>query len=161
MAVGTAVSTHPTRYRAHPQSGGILYGFPGAKLAGVRALIHSEHGRTFPESGIGCGCTVFPVYHCCLCRVRTARARSRTRWVCPHQEIEVLYNGVDFSRCAFDRPKCTPTPERGRRRHRASVAWALVPVKNYPPAIACYPGLSRRTRSSSSPGDGPKAQRRR
>jgi sugar transferase (PEP-CTERM/EpsH1 system associated) len=112
-----------------------FYGFLGAKLAGVPAIVHSEHGRTFDER-----------------RVRFAVQRLMTRFTnavfavsaqlkadlvrhvgIPDHAIDVLYNGVDLERFG---------QAAARDQHRA--AWGvatgdvvigsvgrLVPVKNY------------------------------
>jgi sugar transferase (PEP-CTERM/EpsH1 system associated) len=77
-----------------------FYGFAGAKLARVPALVHSEHGRTFSDR-----------------RARFAAQRVMTRYTdavfavsgqlkadlvrhvgIPAAAIEVLYNGVDLDR---------------------------------------------------------------
>jgi sugar transferase (PEP-CTERM/EpsH1 system associated) len=77
-----------------------FYGFAGAKLARVPALVHSEHGRTFSDR-----------------RARFAVQRLMTRYTdavfavsgqlkadlvrhvgIPDSAIEVLYNGVDLGR---------------------------------------------------------------
>jgi len=112
-----------------------FYGFLGAKLAGVPAIVHSEHGRTFDDR-----------------RVRFTLQRWMTRFTdavfavsgqlkadlvrhvgLPDHAIDVLYNGVDLDRFG-------DTSSRERQR----AAWGivpgelvigsvgrLVPVKNY------------------------------
>lgn len=122
-----------------------FYGFLGAKLAGVRALIHSEHGRTFPDKWHRLWVQqLFSRYTTAVFAVSEQLKRDLVREVgLPAPRIEVLYNGVDFSRCVLiDR-------ESVRRRLRADVndivigsVGRLAPVKNYPLLLRAVQGLT-------------------
>ncbi|MHB8624058.1 MAG: glycosyltransferase [Sulfuricaulis sp.] len=111
-----------------------FYGFLGAKLAGVRVVIHSEHGRPFPDKP-----------H----RMRLQRFLSRftdrifsvskqlkqdlvTHIGIPAARIDVLYNGVDTNMtCARDRTAV----RRELNLHDSDIVIGsvgrLVSVKNY------------------------------
>jgi sugar transferase (PEP-CTERM/EpsH1 system associated) len=106
-----------------------FYGVLGAKLAGVPAIIHSEHGRTFPETP----------RRAWMQRVLWKRADRtfavskrlqddmiREIGVSP-ENFEVLYNGVDIARFAANEAA-------GHNAHPVVVGSVgrLVAVKNYP-----------------------------
>jgi sugar transferase (PEP-CTERM/EpsH1 system associated) len=109
-----------------------FYGVLGARLAGVPVVIHSEHGRTFPESPR-----------------RAFMQRTLWRWanatfavskrlqedmirqigVSP-ERFEVLYNGVDIER--FKSDSAVPPPDTAKNEVIIGSVGRLVQVKNYP-----------------------------
>jgi sugar transferase (PEP-CTERM/EpsH1 system associated) len=135
-----------------------FYGFAGAKLARVPALVHSEHGRTFSDR-----------------RARFAAQRVMTRYTdavfavsgqlkadlvrhvgIPAGTIEVLYNGVDLGRFGRGAPR---PGEQADARAAIRHAWGLGPeafvvgsvgrlvaVKNYALLLRAFAaaGLARR-----------------
>lgn len=121
-----------------------FYGFLGAKLAGVGVLVHSEHGRTFPDKWHRLSVQrFFSRYTATVFAVSEQLKRDLVREVgLPAARIEVVYNGVDLSRCVpIDR-------ESVRRRLGAGVSdivigsvGRLVPVKNYPLLLRAVRGL--------------------
>lgn len=136
-----------------------FYGFLGTKLAGVRALIHSEHGRTFPDKWHRLWVQrFFSRYTGTIFAVSEQLKRDLVREVgLSAARIEVLYNGVDLSRCVLiDR-------ESVRRRLGAGVSdivigsvGRMVPVKNYPLLLRAVRGLAANAGISVVlVGDGP------
>lgn len=125
-----------------------FYGFLGAKLARVPALIHSEHGRTFPDKWHRLWVQrLFTRYTDTVFAVTQQLKRELVREVgLPATRIEVVYNGVDLSRCV-------PTDRESVRRHLgASVGdivigsvGRMVPVKNYPLLLRAVQGLAENT----------------
>lgn len=109
-----------------------FYGALGAILGGVRRLVHSEHGRTFPEKKhraliqrwlLGSADFAFAVSHR-LQRDLVEQLRL------PPDRFEVIHNGVDVSRfqgsgsVRQSKPPSAPVIIGSVGR--------LVPVKNYP-----------------------------
>jgi len=134
-----------------------FYGAVAAKIARVPHVIHSEHGRTFPETRLrswvqralvrGTDCT-FAV---------TARLREDlVRYIgLPASRIEVLYNGVDLGKFSAARPPRAPDAPI-----RIGSVGRMVPVKNYPlllEALAKLPADCRWT--CRLVGDGPERDR--
>jgi sugar transferase (PEP-CTERM/EpsH1 system associated) len=120
-----------------------FYGVLGARLAGVPAVIHSEHGRTFPESP----------RRALLQRLLWGRAdfkfavsnqlrkdMIREIRVSP-AHFEVLYNGVDIERFKADRT----TPQRNEIV--IGSVGRLVQVKNYPLLLKAMARLPAGTRA--------------
>lgn len=108
-----------------------FYGALAAKLAGVRAVVHSEHGRTFPEK-----------WHRALLQRwllrSTACAFAVSRQLAEQLVTEigvrpgtfkVIYNGVDTAKFAA-------AANCGRRQHHDGIVIGsvgrLAAVKNYP-----------------------------
>jgi sugar transferase (PEP-CTERM/EpsH1 system associated) len=140
-----------------------FYGFAGAKLARVPALVHSEHGRTFSDR-----------------RARFAAQRLMTRYTdavfavsgqlkadlvrhvgIPADAIEVLYNGVDLGRFCRGAPQAVAQQTGAPVDARAAVRreWGIEPealvvgsvgrlvaVKNYALLLRAFAaaGLARR-----------------
>lgn len=107
-----------------------FYGIIGARLARVRGIVHSEHGRTFPEkahrawlqrrllSGID---ATFAVSGCLK--------KDLIREIgIPESQISVLYNGVDLRRFEAGPAQFGGT---GRGELVIGAVGRLVEVKNY------------------------------
>lgn len=126
-----------------------FYGFLGAKLAGVRALIHSEHGRVLPDSPRRMALQRW------LLRFTDAafsvsdqlRRDLITHLRVPDGRFETIYNGVDVTRIA--------SADRASARRAFGVAddeivigsvGRLVPVKNYELLLRAFSRLRARTR---------------
>ncbi len=117
-----------------------FYGLPAARLAGVPAVIHSEHGRTFPEKRLrvivqrlllrhaDAAFTVSEQLRADL--VRELRLRS--------DRLDVLYNGVDIARF---HPAVRSASCEGTRPLRIGSVGRLVPVKNYPLLLKAFASL--------------------
>ncbi|MHB8742772.1 MAG: glycosyltransferase [Sulfuricaulis sp.] len=116
----------------NPES--FFYGFLGAKLAGVRVLIHSEHGRTFPDKPNRMRLQrLLSQYTNRIFSVSEQLKQDLTTHVgIPAACIEVLYNGVDTNK--------THARDRIAVRQELNVCDSdivigsvgrLVPVKNY------------------------------
>jgi sugar transferase (PEP-CTERM/EpsH1 system associated) len=118
-----------------------FYGIAGAKMSGVRATIHSEHGRDFPEkwhrawlqrrllSGVTCS---FAVSECLKRELVKEIGLSPDR-------LRVLYSGVDTA-------KFSPGTKAGAARDRNEIVIGsvgrLVEVKNYPLLVRALARLS-------------------
>jgi sugar transferase (PEP-CTERM/EpsH1 system associated) len=109
-----------------------FYGYLAARLARIPVVVHSEHGRTFPEQPLRA-----MIQRLLLRGVDAAFAVSAQLRADLVRELgidgtrmEVLYNGVDTS-CfrAFDAPAAPPGASGGRLR--IGSVGRLVPVKNY------------------------------
>lgn len=111
----------------------LLYGLPAARIGGVPAVIHSEHGRAVPElrrrafvqrlllRGADAAFAVSAQLRGDLAReLQLAEGR-----------FEVIYNGVDVKTFHPTEPGAGPENRPGRTLRIGSVG-RLVPVKNYP-----------------------------
>jgi len=110
------------------------YGFLGARLAGVARIVHSEHGRTFDDRAIRY--RIQRLFSRGTDRIFAVTEQLRRDLVShvgiPAERIEVLYNGVDFTRFVPADPKLT----RARLGIAENVLLVgsvgrLVAVKNY------------------------------
>ena len=120
-----------------------FFGVLGARLSGVPAVIHSEHGRTFPGrraralaqrwllSGADAAFTVSK-------RLRTDLTRELR---VPEDRFEVLYNGVDID--AFQPKRVARDSHRGTRPLRIGSVGRLVAVKNYALLLNAFARLPR------------------
>ncbi|MEP6501840.1 MAG: glycosyltransferase [Betaproteobacteria bacterium] len=117
-----------------------FYGFAGAKLAGVPALVHSEHGRTFDDRPARFAVQRWMSrYTDAIFAVSGQLKADLVRHVgLPDAAVEVLHNGVDLRR--FDVAERGADPARAQARRDWGVpAGALVvgsvgrlaAVKNY------------------------------
>jgi sugar transferase (PEP-CTERM/EpsH1 system associated) len=108
-----------------------FYGLLAARLARVPVVIHSEHGRTFPEKPLRAR-----IQRWMLSNVNAAFAVSqrlkedlvRELGVSPGR-FEVLYNGVDLDR--FGSPSTAADSRPAGRDVVIGSVGRLVPVKNY------------------------------
>ena len=124
------------------------YGFLGAKIAGVRSVIHSEHGRTFDERRLRYWVQrAFSRYTDAVFSVSEQLKHDLVARVgIPANRIDVLYNGVDFGRFA--------STQRDQLRGQLGVkddeflvgsVGRLAPVKNFPLLLRaiCAPGMDK------------------
>lgn len=108
-----------------------FYGLPAARLAGVPAVVHSEHGRVFPERprralaqrlmlrGTDAAFAVSAQLRADLVRELKVDARR----------FEVIHNGVDVA--AFSAADPHARPHQPERTLCIGSVGRLVPVKNY------------------------------
>jgi sugar transferase (PEP-CTERM/EpsH1 system associated) len=85
----------------------LFYGVLGAKLAGVRHIIHSEHGRTFPEKPMRAlvqRCLMRFVDYSFAVSARLKEDLAREIGV-DRNRLDIIYNGVDFKRFSTERPR--------------------------------------------------------
>jgi sugar transferase (PEP-CTERM/EpsH1 system associated) len=149
-----------------------FYGFAGAKLARVPALVHSEHGRTFDDR-----------------RARFVAQRWMTRFTdavfavsaqlkadlvrhvgMPEARVEVLYNGVDLRRFRRAPAGAGAADAASLEREAVRTEWGistdaavigsvgrLVPVKNYGLLLRAFAaaGLAQRGAQVVLVGEGP------
>lgn len=134
------------------------YGFLGAKLAGVPAIVHSEHGRIFDDRPLRFRVQrLFSRHTDRIFAVTEQLKRDLVHHVrIPASRIEVLYNGVDPGRF---RPAA-------REAQRATLGLApgdlaigsvgrLAAVKNYPLLIRALRRLDRADARLLLVGEGP------
>lgn len=132
----------------------LLYGYPAARLAGAR-IVHSEHGRTFPEKTLRRW-----VLSSFVRRTEAAFAVSRTlkddlvRYLdYPEDHLAVLYNGVDCGRFA---PRARVADRGLDRPLTIGSVGRLVAVKNYALLLQAAAGLPEDLRARVLLiGDGP------
>lgn len=82
----------------NPES--FFYGFLAAKLAGVKTIVHSEHGRSFPEKPLRrLVQRFFSVYTDHIFAVSKELRHAVIEHISiPPSKIDVIYNGVDRGR---------------------------------------------------------------
>lgn len=106
-----------------------FYGVVAAKLARVPAVVHSEHGRKFPETRARSLLQRFLLRHVDAAFTVSAELREAlwTHLRIPRDRFEVIANGVETTRFGGPPATCSPTapPVIG------SVG-RLVAVKNFP-----------------------------
>jgi sugar transferase (PEP-CTERM/EpsH1 system associated) len=136
-----------------------FYGATAALLARVPRIIHSEHGRTFPESAL----RAFVQRN--LLRVTdhafavSAKLRDDlSAYIgAPRDKYAVLYNGVDLTR--FTDPS---TQDAGFRPTASEVrivtVGRLVPVKNYPLLLRSLATLTNLPWQCQLVGEGPERE---
>lgn len=111
-----------------------FYGFVAAKLAGVKTIIHSEHGRIFPGKPYRMLLQrLFSRHTDAIIAMSEDLRQKLNRYVgIPADCIQVIYNGVDLNRFGI------ANKHEVRKRMRLSEdsivigsVGRLVPVKNY------------------------------
>jgi len=119
-----------------------FYGYAAARLSGIRAVIHSEHGRASRESGLRRRLQGWMLR-------RRIRAFAVSRELARRLEVElglpggtfgVIYNGVDLDR--FSKCDAGPCQSRGGPVTIGSVG-RLVDVKNYPLLLRAFAELRK------------------
>jgi sugar transferase (PEP-CTERM/EpsH1 system associated) len=108
-----------------------FYGVVAARLAGVRAVIHSEHGREFPEKPLRAWLQrrLLRNVDFAFTVSRQLKSDLERELRVPASRFEVLYNGVDVGR--FQRQRAHDlAPDSSHTLLIGSVG-RLVPVKNY------------------------------
>jgi sugar transferase (PEP-CTERM/EpsH1 system associated) len=132
-----------------------FYGFLSARLARVPIVVHSEHGRTFPEQPLRAR-----TQRLLLRGVDAAFAVSEQLRADLVREIgidgssmEILYNGVDTR--AF-RPRAAPaSPAQAAGPLRIGSVGRLVPVKNYALLLHAFAQLPPAAAQLVLVGEGP------
>ncbi|MEO8386752.1 MAG: glycosyltransferase [Betaproteobacteria bacterium] len=115
----------------NPES--FFYGFVAAKLAGVTAIVHSEHGRNFPDSNLRHRVQgIFSKHTDCIFALTGNLRDSLIKHVgIAPEKIDVIYNGVDLKK--FQSYECSTIRQQigaGNRLVVGSVG-RLVSIKNY------------------------------
>ena len=124
----------------HSRNFGALDAIPAARMAGVPASVHSEHGYELEvvaglpfRRRLAC-CAVFPMADALLTVTKELRAfHSRQSWT-KEDRFRVIYNGVDTERF---RPRREETNERRREQeippNRIVIGsiGRLVPIKDH------------------------------
>ena len=137
-----------------------FFGVLGARLSGVPAVIHSEHGRTFPGRRLRAA-----AQRILLSQVDAAFAVSnRLRLDLVHElrlppdRFEVISNGVDIT--AFRNNSTLTDDHRQNRPVCIGSVGRLVPVKNYPLLLEAISRISKeRSIKLILVGDGPERGR--
>jgi len=134
------------------------YAFLGAKLAGIKCIIHSEHGRAFNDRPIR-----FRVQRWFSRHIQALFSVSRqlkgelvARIGIPEQRIQVLYNGVDLER--FGSGQRAAVRRQLDLRESDIVVGSvgrLVPVKNYELLLKAVAALGRKDVMMVLVGEGP------
>jgi len=125
-----------------------FYGFLGAKMAGVRSVIHSEHGRTFGERRLRYLVQrEFSRYTDVVFSVSEQLKRDLVARIgIPANRIRVIYNGVDFDKFASTQ-RDQSRAQLGVRSDEFLVGSVgrLVRVKNFPLLLRaiCAPGMNK------------------
>ena len=105
-----------------------FYGMAGAKLAGVPHVIHSEHGRTFPEKPLRARLQRWLLGSVDYVFAVSARLRDdlvREIGVA-RERLDIIYNGVDLGRFSG------AGPQSSTAEVLIGSVGRLVAVKNYP-----------------------------
>lgn len=109
----------------------LLYGLLAGRLARVSAVVHSEHGRVFPEKPWRALVQRVMLRHvdAAFAVSRQLRADLARELHVPADRFEVLYNGVDVQR--FQREAAHRCPQDAARGLLIGSVGRLVAVKNY------------------------------
>jgi sugar transferase (PEP-CTERM/EpsH1 system associated) len=110
-----------------------FYGFVAAKLAGVKVIVHSEHGRSFPETPLRRRVQkLFSAYTDQIFALTNDLRKDLIEHISiPSSKIEVIPNGVDLGRFqSGDRHVIRRQLGIGDKIVIGSVG-RLVPIKNY------------------------------
>jgi sugar transferase (PEP-CTERM/EpsH1 system associated) len=140
-----------------------FYGFLAAKIAGVRTIVHSEHGRTFDDRGIRfLAQRVLSRYTAAIGSVSEQLKRDLTSHIgIPAERIDVLHNGVDFDRFS----NSTANASLRNQLHFSpddlviGSVGRLAPVKNYPLLLRAVASLDHDRVRLLLVGDGPERSR--
>jgi sugar transferase (PEP-CTERM/EpsH1 system associated) len=133
-----------------------FYGVLAARLARVPVVIHSEHGRTFPERPLRRIAQRFLLRQVNGAFAVSAQLRSDlTRELgVPDDRFEVLHNGVDCSRFQPVPARLGPLEEPAAVR--IGTVGRMVAVKNYPLLLRAFARLPAAPRCTLVLiGDGP------
>lgn len=108
-----------------------FYGVVAARLAGVRAVVHSEHGRQFPERPLRAWLQRLLLRSVNVAFTVSQQLKSdlQRELHVPADRFEVVYNGVDVERFLCQRTRAL-TQSAAHGLLIGSVG-RLVPVKNY------------------------------
>ena len=134
------------------------YGFLAAKLAGIRCIVHSEHGRTFQDRPLRFRIQRwFSTYTQGLFAVSHQLKSDLVRFIgIPEQRITVLYNGVDLERFkAGMRTSADDVLAFEEKKLIIGSVGRLVPVKDFALLLQAVALLSRQDLIVVLVGDGP------
>jgi sugar transferase (PEP-CTERM/EpsH1 system associated) len=108
-----------------------FYGLPAGRLAGVSAVVHSEHGRVFPEKPWRALAQRLLLRHvdAAFAVSKQLRADLVRELHVPADRFEVLYNGVDVQR--FQREPAHRFRQDSARALVIGSVGRLAAVKNY------------------------------
>lgn len=137
-----------------------FYGFLGAKLAGVPALVHSEHGRSFDDRALRLAAQRWMTrFTSAVFTVSEQLKSDLVRFTAiPPVAIDVLHNGVDLDRFAAHDPRARDSRRKawgiGPRDLVIGTVGRLVPVKNLALLLRAVAGVDLRAHVVLV-GDGP------
>jgi sugar transferase (PEP-CTERM/EpsH1 system associated) len=119
-----------------------FYGFLAARMARIPVVIHSEHGRTFPERPLRAMAQRLLLRHVDAAFAVSGQLRADLvrELRLDGDRIEVIYNGVDTG--SFCPPDVAARPA-GSARLRIGSVGRLVPVKNYSLLLRAFARLPR------------------
>ena len=129
-----------------------FYGVLGARLAGVPRVVHSEHGRTFPEKRLRALAQRWLLRFVDYSFAVSARLKEdlQNEIGVGREQFHVLYNGVDLQKF----PLAARRPERGEIL--IGSVGRLVKVKNYGLLLRAFARLPAQARCRLILiGDGP------
>lgn len=136
-----------------------FYGFLAGKLAGVPAIVHSEHGRTFDDRGIRFVVQrVLSNFTAAIGAVSEQLKRDLIHHIgIPGERIAILHNGVDLDRFSSLESKETLRRDLGFSTNDLVVGSVgrLVAVKNYPLLLRAVASLGDERVRLLLVGDGP------
>ncbi|RTL57975.1 MAG: glycosyltransferase [Rhodocyclaceae bacterium] len=134
------------------------YGFLGAKLAGIKHVVHSEHGRTFNDRQIRFLVQRwFSAYTSALFSVSEQLKNDLVAHVgLTADRIQVLHNGVDLDRFAgTGRDEARRLLGAAEGEVLVGSVGRLVPVKNYPLLLSAFATLDLPQLALILVGEGP------
>ncbi|HEX4405714.1 MAG TPA: glycosyltransferase [Polyangia bacterium] len=134
-----------------------FYGCLGARLAGVRAVVHSEHGRVLPDSPRRMAAQRWLLHatNAAFSVSRQLRADLITHLRVSEGRFEVIYNGVDVTRiAAADRDGARRALGAADGEIVIGSVGRLVSVKNYELLLRAFSRVSAPGRLVLI-GDGP------
>ena len=110
-----------------------LYGFPAAILGGVKAIVHSEHGRSFPERPLRRWVQrQFSRRTDLIFSLSQDLRKSLIKHIgIAPEKIEVLYNGVDLDKFRTTHARDVRQRLNIDGKLVVGAVGRLVPVKNY------------------------------
>lgn len=123
-----------------------LYGFPSAKLAGIRSIVHSEHGRVLPGKRYR---MLIERFYSRFTDSIIAMSNDLRNELVKHvgmnkEKIEVIYNGVDFDRFSFkDKSEIKTKLTIGNDKLVIGSVGRLASVKNYELLISAVASLDK------------------
>jgi glycosyltransferase involved in cell wall biosynthesis len=126
-----------------------FYGVLGAKLAGVRRVVHSEHGRVLPDTPRRMAAQRFLLRFVDAAFAVSAQLRRDlvTHLGISNGRFEVIYNGVDVARGVHaDRASARRSLGATGDELVVGAVGRLVPVKNYGLLVRAFARVAASTR---------------
>ncbi|GAB4507881.1 MAG: glycosyltransferase [Sulfuricaulis sp.] len=120
-----------------------FYGFLGAKLGGIKAVVHSEHGRFFPDKWHRMWVQrLFTRFTDRVFAVSEQLKRDLVMHVgLPASQVEVIYNGVKADRFPVNKTAIRRALGISDGDIVIGSVGRLAPVKNYGLLLRAVPGL--------------------